>query len=165
MAHYKSSTFRPQLALVVCFEVALIFSNPALCPRTQRFLSGPFAPGVDISAQVLVVSNDGRLLFSGGHWDCSLRVTQLAKGKLVGRICRHVGEFWWLSVLEEYLYFALLRIYLCFCVFFEDVVTCLALDLCGIYLISGSRDTSCIVWQVLQQVIIFMLSLTHMQQL
>ncbi|XP_062254882.1 neurobeachin-like protein 2 isoform X1 [Platichthys flesus] len=91
-------------------------------PKTQRFLSGPFSPGVEISAQVLVVSNDGRLLFSGGHWDCSLRVTQLAKGKLVGRICRHV-----------------------------DVVTCLALDLCGIYLISGSRDTSCIVWQVLQQ--------------
>lgn len=36
-----------------------------------------------------------------------------------------------------------------------DVVTCLALDLCGIYLISGSRDTSCIVWQVLQQVNVF----------
>ncbi|XP_036071922.1 neurobeachin-like protein 2 isoform X9 [Oryzias melastigma] len=91
-------------------------------PKTQRFLSGPFSPGVEISTQVLVVSNDGRLLFSGGHWDCSLRVTQLAKGKIVGRICRHI-----------------------------DVVTCLALDLCGIYLISGSRDTSCIVWQVLQQ--------------
>ncbi|XP_068425985.1 neurobeachin-like protein 2 isoform X1 [Clinocottus analis] len=91
-------------------------------PKTQRFLTGPFSPGVEISAQVLVVSNDGRLLFSGGHWDCSLRVTQLGKGKLVGRICRHI-----------------------------DVVTCLALDLCGIYLISGSRDTSCIVWQVLQQ--------------
>uniref|UniRef100_A0A671WQ36 Neurobeachin like 2 n=1 Tax=Sparus aurata TaxID=8175 RepID=A0A671WQ36_SPAAU len=53
-------------------------------PKTQRFLSGPFSPGVEISAQVLVVSNDGRLLFSGGHWDCSLRVTQLGKGKLVG---------------------------------------------------------------------------------
>ncbi|XP_055019301.1 neurobeachin-like protein 2 isoform X2 [Boleophthalmus pectinirostris] len=91
-------------------------------PKMQRFLSGPFAPGVDINTQVLVVSNDGRLLFSGGHWDCSLRVTQLGKGKLVGRICRHI-----------------------------DVVTCLALDLCGIYLISGSRDTSCIVWQVQQQ--------------
>ncbi|KAM3872786.1 LOW QUALITY PROTEIN: neurobeachin-like protein 2 [Diretmus argenteus] len=89
-------------------------------PKTQRFLTGPF--GVDISAQMLVVSNDGRLLFSGGHWDCSLRVTQLGRGKLVGRICRHI-----------------------------DVVTCLALDLCGIYLISGSKDTSCIVWQVLQQ--------------
>ncbi|XP_030014461.1 neurobeachin-like protein 2 isoform X2 [Sphaeramia orbicularis] len=91
-------------------------------PKMQRFLSGPFSPGVELSNQVLVVSNDGRLLFSGGHWDCSLRVTQLGKGKLVGRICRHI-----------------------------DVVTCLALDLCGIYLISGSRDTSCIVWQVLQQ--------------
>lgn len=33
-----------------------------------------------------------------------------------------------------------------------DVVTCLSLDLCGIYLISGSRDTTCMVWQVLQQV-------------
>lgn len=33
-----------------------------------------------------------------------------------------------------------------------DIVTCLALDLCGIYLISGSRDTTCMVWQVLQQV-------------
>ncbi|KAL0985478.1 hypothetical protein UPYG_G00157390 [Umbra pygmaea] len=91
-------------------------------PKTQRFLSGPFSPGVEIRSQVLVVSTDGRLLFSGGHWDCSLRVTQLGKGKLVGRICRHI-----------------------------DVVTCLALDLCGIYLISGSRDTSCMVWQVLQQ--------------
>ncbi|XP_078109197.1 neurobeachin-like protein 2 isoform X2 [Sander vitreus] len=91
-------------------------------PKTQRFLSGPFSPGVEISARLLVVSNDGRLLFSGGNWDCSLRVTQLGKGKLVGRICRHI-----------------------------DIVTCLALDLCGIYLISGSRDTSCIVWQVLQQ--------------
>lgn len=45
-------------------------------------------------------------------------------------------------------------IFMTFCVFYIDVVTCLALDLCGIYLISGSRDTSCIVWQVLQQVII-----------
>ncbi|XP_076826894.1 neurobeachin-like protein 2 isoform X2 [Brachyhypopomus gauderio] len=90
--------------------------------KTQRFLSGPFSPGVEIGAQVLVVSSDGRLLFSGGHWDCSLRVTMLAKAKLVGRMCRHI-----------------------------DVVTCLALDLCGIYLISGSRDTTCMVWQVLQQ--------------
>lgn len=61
----------------------------------QRFLNGPFSTGVEMSAQVLVVSNDGRLLFSGGHWDCSLRVTQLGKGKLVGRICRHIGKNFW----------------------------------------------------------------------
>ncbi|MBN3300810.1 NBEL2 protein, partial [Amia calva] len=91
-------------------------------PKTQRMVCGPLSPGAELGPRVLVVSSDGRLLFSGGHWDCSLRVTALNKGKLVGRICRHI-----------------------------DVVTCLALDLCGIYLISGSRDTSCIVWQVVQQ--------------
>uniref|UniRef100_A0A8C2FWK1 Neurobeachin-like 2 n=1 Tax=Cyprinus carpio TaxID=7962 RepID=A0A8C2FWK1_CYPCA len=91
-------------------------------PKTQRFLSGPFSPRVEIGSQVLVVSTDGRLLFSGGHWDCSIRVTMLGRAKLVGRICRHI-----------------------------DVVTCLALDLCGIYLISGSRDTTCMVWQLVQQ--------------
>ncbi|XP_009886981.1 PREDICTED: neurobeachin-like protein 2, partial [Charadrius vociferus] len=90
--------------------------------KTQRFLQGPFAPGVDLCSRTLAVSPDGKLLFSGGHWDNSLRVTSLAKGKVVGHISRHI-----------------------------DVVTCLALDLCGIYLISGSRDTTCMVWQVLQQ--------------
>ncbi|XP_061443028.1 LOW QUALITY PROTEIN: neurobeachin-like protein 2 [Rhineura floridana] len=90
--------------------------------KTQRYLCGPFAPGVDVSSKTLAVSHDGKLLFSGGHWDNSLRVTSLSKGKVVGHINRHI-----------------------------DVVTCLALDLCGIYLISGSGDTTCMVWQVLQQ--------------
>ncbi|XP_053872741.1 LOW QUALITY PROTEIN: neurobeachin-like protein 2 [Malaclemys terrapin pileata] len=90
--------------------------------KAQRFLSGPFAPGVEVSSKTLTVSPDGKLLFSGGHWDNSLRVTSLSKGKVIGHITRHI-----------------------------DVVTCLALDLCGIYLISGSRDTTCMVWQVLQQ--------------
>ncbi|XP_077160810.1 neurobeachin-like protein 2 isoform X4 [Paroedura picta] len=90
--------------------------------KTRRYLNGPFAPGVDLSFKTLAISHDGKLLFSGGHWDNSLRVTSLGKGKVVGHINRHI-----------------------------DVVTCLALDLCGIYLISGSRDTTCMVWQVLQQ--------------
>ncbi|XP_062978473.1 neurobeachin-like protein 2 isoform X1 [Elgaria multicarinata webbii] len=90
--------------------------------KTQRFLYGPFAPGVDVSSKTLAISHDGKLLFSGGHWDNSLQVTSLSKGKVVGHINRH-----------------------------RDVVTCLALDLCGIYLISGSRDTTCMVWQVFQQ--------------
>uniref|UniRef100_A0A3Q2CLK2 BEACH domain-containing protein n=1 Tax=Cyprinodon variegatus TaxID=28743 RepID=A0A3Q2CLK2_CYPVA len=90
--------------------------------RTQRFLSGPFAPGVELVAGLFVVSHDGKLLFSGGHWDNSLRVTSLVKGKTVGQHIRHM-----------------------------DVVTCLSTDHCGIHLISGSRDTTCMVWQVLQQ--------------
>uniref|UniRef100_A0A8C4XCF7 Neurobeachin-like protein 2 n=1 Tax=Erpetoichthys calabaricus TaxID=27687 RepID=A0A8C4XCF7_ERPCA len=91
-------------------------------PKTQRFLSGPFSPSVELSSKILVVSHDGKLLFSGGHWDNSLRVTSLSKGKVIGQISRHI-----------------------------DIVTCLAIDLFGIYLISGSRDTTCMVWQVQQQ--------------
>ncbi|XP_053569691.1 neurobeachin-like protein 2 isoform X2 [Bombina bombina] len=90
--------------------------------KAQRFILGPFAQGAELSSTNLVVSHDAKLLFSGGHWDNSLRVTSLSKGKVIGLITRHI-----------------------------DVVTCLALDLCGIYLISGSRDTTCMVWQVLQQ--------------
>uniref|UniRef100_A0AAX7VSK3 Neurobeachin-like protein 2 n=1 Tax=Astatotilapia calliptera TaxID=8154 RepID=A0AAX7VSK3_ASTCA len=90
--------------------------------KTQRFLSGPFAPGVEVTAGLFVVSHDGKLLFSGGHWDNSLRVTSLVKGKTVGQHIRHM-----------------------------DIVTCLSTDHCGIHLISGSRDTTCMVWQVLQQ--------------
>uniref|UniRef100_A0A3Q3QH30 Neurobeachin-like protein 2 n=1 Tax=Monopterus albus TaxID=43700 RepID=A0A3Q3QH30_MONAL len=90
--------------------------------KTQRFLSGPFAPGVEVTARLFVVSHDGKLLFSGGHWDNSIRVTSLVKGKTVGQHIRHL-----------------------------DIVTCLSTDHCGIHLISGSRDTTCMVWQVLQQ--------------
>ncbi|XP_067349895.1 neurobeachin-like protein 1 isoform X4 [Channa argus] len=90
--------------------------------KTQRFLSGPFAPGVAVTAGLFVVSHDGKLLFSGGHWDNSVRVTSLVKGKTVAQHIRHM-----------------------------DIVTCLSTDYCGIHLISGSRDTTCMVWQVLQQ--------------
>ncbi|XP_056156935.1 neurobeachin-like protein 1 [Lampris incognitus] len=91
-------------------------------PKTQRFLLEPFSPGVVVTASLFVVSHDGKLLFSGGHWDNSLRVTSLVKGKTVGQHIRHM-----------------------------DIVTCLSTDHCGIHLISGSRDTTCLVWQVLQQ--------------
>ncbi|TNN27289.1 Neurobeachin-like protein 1 [Liparis tanakae] len=91
--------------------------------KTQRSLSGPFAPGVEVTAGLFVASHDGKLLFSGGHWDNSLRVTSLVKGRTVGQHIRHM-----------------------------DIVTCLSTDHCGIHLISGSRDTTCMVWQVLQQV-------------
>ncbi|XP_034031730.1 neurobeachin-like protein 1 isoform X2 [Thalassophryne amazonica] len=90
--------------------------------KTQRFLLGPFCPGVEVTSKLFVVSHDGKMLFSGGHWDNSLRVTSLIKGKTVGQHIRHM-----------------------------DIVTCLATDHCGIHLISGSRDTTCMVWQILQQ--------------
>ncbi|XP_063788663.1 neurobeachin-like protein 1 isoform X2 [Pseudophryne corroboree] len=91
-------------------------------PKAQRSVSGPFAPGLDITSKLFVVSHDGKVLFSGGHWDNSIRVSSLAKGKVIGQHIRHM-----------------------------DIVTCLATDYCGIHLISGSRDTTCMIWQISQQ--------------
>uniref|UniRef100_A0A8C8T1Z4 Neurobeachin like 1 n=1 Tax=Pelusios castaneus TaxID=367368 RepID=A0A8C8T1Z4_9SAUR len=91
-------------------------------PKTQRTMSGPFAPGLEITSKLFVVSHDAKLLFSGGHWDNSVRVTSLAKGKLIGQHVRHM-----------------------------DIVTCLAIDFYGIHLVSGSRDTTCMIWQIVQQ--------------
>uniref|UniRef100_A0A8C5JBW0 Neurobeachin-like protein 2 n=1 Tax=Junco hyemalis TaxID=40217 RepID=A0A8C5JBW0_JUNHY len=92
-------------------------------PKTQRSMSGPFAPGLEITSKLFAVSHDAKLLFSGGHWDNSIRVTSLTKGKLMGQHIRHM-----------------------------DIVTCLAIDHCGIHLISGSRDTTCMIWQIVHQV-------------
>uniref|UniRef100_A0A8C0F8H5 Neurobeachin-like protein 2 n=1 Tax=Bubo bubo TaxID=30461 RepID=A0A8C0F8H5_BUBBB len=91
-------------------------------PKTQRNMSGPFAPGLEITSKLFAVSHDAKLLFSGGHWDNSIRVTSLTKGKLIGQHIRHM-----------------------------DIVTCLAIDYCGIHLISGSRDTTCMIWQIVHQ--------------
>lgn len=60
--------------------------------RTQRSMSGPFAPGLEITSKLFAVSHDAKLLFSGGHWDNSIRVTSLTKGKLIGQHIRHMGK-------------------------------------------------------------------------
>ncbi|KAM4626241.1 neurobeachin-like protein 1 [Discoglossus pictus] len=91
-------------------------------PKTQRFVTGPLAPGLEVTSKLFVVSHDGKILFSGGHWDNSIRVTSLTKGKVIGQHIRHM-----------------------------DIVTCLSIDFCGIHLISGSRDTTCMIWQIGQQ--------------
>ncbi|XP_072473428.1 neurobeachin-like protein 1 isoform X1 [Notamacropus eugenii] len=91
-------------------------------PKTQRAINGPFAPGLDITSKLFVVSHDAKLLFSAGHWDNSIRVTSLTRGKMIAQHIRHM-----------------------------DIVTCLSTDYCGIHLISGSRDSTCMIWQVVQQ--------------
>ncbi|MBZ3888746.1 Neurobeachin-like protein 1 [Sciurus carolinensis] len=91
-------------------------------PKTQRSMNGPFAPGLEITSKLFVVSHDAKLLFSAGHWDNSIQVMSLAKGKVISHNIRHM-----------------------------DIVTCLATDYCGIHLISGSRDTTCMIWQIIQQ--------------
>ncbi|XP_060050086.1 neurobeachin-like protein 1 [Erinaceus europaeus] len=91
-------------------------------PKTQRTMNSPFAPGLKITSRLFIVSQDAKLLFSGGHWDNSIQVMSLTKGKVISHNIRHM-----------------------------DIVTCLATDYCGLHLISGSKDTTCMIWQITQQ--------------
>lgn len=59
--------------------------------------------------------------------------------------CMHVVTLWEISL--KYLCDNFLVSFL-----YLDIVTCLAIDYCGIHLISGSRDTTCMIWQIVQQV-------------
>ncbi|XP_076087925.1 neurobeachin-like protein 1 isoform X3 [Mytilus galloprovincialis] len=90
--------------------------------KCKRRLNVPFAPGVKVEPKLFVVSHDAKLLISGGHWDNSLQVYHLGKVKKINHIVRHI-----------------------------DIVTCVALDYCGSHLVTGSRDTTCIIWQIQQQ--------------
>lgn len=139
-------------------EVSSSLLLPLSLSRTQRVLGGPFSPGVEVTAGLFVVSHDGKLLFSGGHWDNSLRVTSLVKGKTVGHHIRHMGidgSHTYIHALRHTHTVCTYSIVIIWCHLSSlsaDIVTCLSTDYCGIHLISGSRDNTCMVWQVLQQV-------------
>ncbi|XP_067686159.1 neurobeachin-like protein 1 [Haliotis asinina] len=90
--------------------------------KTKKRVGGPFAPGIRVVPKLFAVSHDAKLLFSVGYWDNSLQVYHLGKAKRINHIVRHI-----------------------------DIVTCLALDYCGNHLITGSRDTTCMIWEILQQ--------------
>ncbi|KAK3083537.1 hypothetical protein FSP39_025014, partial [Pinctada imbricata] len=90
--------------------------------KSRRRIACAFAPGLKIDAKLFVVTHDAKLLISVGHWDCSVQVYHLGKAKKINQLQGHI-----------------------------DVVTCLALDSSGSHLITGSSDTTCIIWQVYQQ--------------
>ena len=65
------------------------------------------------------VSGDSRLLFSCGYWDHSCKCSSLADGRLLQSVRGHA-----------------------------DVVCCLAISEDGSTLVTGSRDTTLMVWSV-----------------
>ena len=74
---------------------------------------------MDVASRLFAVSHDAKFVFSGGHWDWSLRVYSLLKSKMITSIIHHT-----------------------------DVITCLALDSTGCILVTGSRDTTCVIWHL-----------------
>lgn len=68
---------------------------------------------------MFAVSLDGRYIYACGCWDNSLKVISVNRGKTVASVTRHL-----------------------------DIITCIALDNCGSYLVTGSKDCTCIVWML-----------------
>lgn len=78
--------------------------------------------GMGLGSHLFAVHAESRLLFSGGHWDFSFRVTAVDTGRLVVSVARH-----------------------------RDVVTSLSLADGGTgcrHLVTASRDTTLMVWKV-----------------
>lgn len=82
-------------------------------------VKAPFSPSINVTSRLFVVSHDAYWLFSGGHWDWSLQV------------------FAFVGMKTKYS-----------CIHHTDVITCLALDSTGYVLVSGSRDTTCVIWHI-----------------
>lgn len=68
---------------------------------------------------MFAVSLDGRYIYAAGSWDNSLKVISVNRGKTVATITKHL-----------------------------DIITCVSLDNCGSYIVTGSKDCTCIVWSL-----------------
>lgn len=95
-----------------------LFEND-LTKNVTKQLIGPFHPSLKISSSLFAVNFDGKLIYAGGIWDGSLKVFSIQKGKTVASLSYHT-----------------------------DVITCLATDSCGMYLVTGSRDCTSVIWTI-----------------
>ncbi|KAE8751118.1 hypothetical protein FOCC_FOCC002203 [Frankliniella occidentalis] len=55
----------------------------------RRKLPAPPHPAVPASSHLFCVSHDGKVLLSGGHWDCSLRGWSISRAKPLFSVVRH----------------------------------------------------------------------------
>lgn len=87
--------------------------------KNRKQITGPFHPSLKLNSALFAVNLDGKLLYAGGIWDNSLKVFNLQKCKAIATVIHHKG-----------------------------VITCLTVDSCGLYLVSGSRDCTCVIWSI-----------------
>lgn len=88
-----------------------------------RRLGVPFDSEIIASNSLFAICKLSKLIFSCGHWDNSIRVSQADSGKLVQRLSHH-----------------------------KDVVTCISLDASSSFLASGSIDSTVRIWDISRQI-------------
>lgn len=85
----------------------------------RRRIGVHFAVGLHILPFFFALSACERYIFSCGHWDNSFRCSNLETGDLEASISTH-----------------------------KDIVTCMAISLTGDILVTGSKDTTVMVWEL-----------------
>ena len=88
----------------------------------SRKCGGPFAPNLPISSHLFACSKDGSMILSCGHWDSSIKCSWLNQSRSIQSLNCH-----------------------------KDLVTCLALGSDGKIFVTGSKDTTVLVWQITYQ--------------
>ena len=68
------------------------------------------------------MSKDGKYIVSAGHWDNSFKIIAIDSGKVIQSVHKH-----------------------------DDIVSCLDIDVQERYLITGSKDTTCMLWEIVYQ--------------
>lgn len=107
----SSSSYRPTRSMTTSSTSSSSSASKIVClVRDDHIHSGLFA-----------IHEESKLLFSCGHWDHTVRVTQLDSCRMIQSIEHH-----------------------------RDVVTCIALanDFSHTWLVTGSRDCTVVVWDV-----------------
>ncbi|ORX99376.1 beach-domain-containing protein [Basidiobolus meristosporus CBS 931.73] len=87
--------------------------------ESGRRISSPFCFEANITPRCFGCSNDGQYIFSGGHWDNTFKVVLVETGRVLRSVTGH-----------------------------DDIVTCLTLSEDGKTLVTGSRSTTLLSWNI-----------------
>jgi WD40 repeat protein len=90
----------------------------AMLPARRR-VGVPFSAEIEANASCFAISSDGKAIFSCGHWDNTFKCTWLDNSRPAQSIGKH-----------------------------KDLVTVLAITADGKVLVTGSKDTTLLVWEV-----------------
>lgn len=97
------------------------FDKDLTYTKSRKQLPLPMTPNLQPSPKLFAISPDAKYIFFGGQWDNSLQVFSIPKVKVVSKVIRHI-----------------------------DVITCVAMDSTGNYIMTGSRDNTSIIWEAYQ---------------
>ena len=130
-----------------CFSSVTTISFSFLLLRSRwQYVGAPFAHDMAVNPKLFILSPNNKVLVTGGHWDNSFRVFSVDRGKLTARNTHHNGTP--VCYIQVYIMITL-SLLSTLTLSLSDVVTCMALDKAGTgeHLITGSRDTTCVIWQ------------------